>query len=311
MTGSAPSVKSTTQSTVDPTQQALLDSLGGMLGGSQGAGSAYNFGQLQPSLTGQYGAPMSQLQQTSLTGIENLVNGYTGGPASAQPGNAQAFSTALNTAQGIQQHPPVSMIDPTAAYQQGVVQPLTQDFNQQVIPSINANYGRSAGGGFSSDSLSARNQAGTNLARTLAQQGSQFTLAADQANQGAQATNAQLALGAATATPGLAAAPLGLDTAQESLLGGGLQAGAVPQATEQTQLTGQYNDFQSILNQIQQKIADALGLSTASTQQTQTVVNPGSTGFLPSLFAAIAGGASRGLTTPGGGIANTPLGSIF
>ncbi len=196
MTGSAPSVKSTTQSTVDPTQQSLLDSLAGMLGGSQGAGSAYNFGELQPQLTGQYGAPLSSLQNQSLTGIENLLNSFTGGAASGQPGNANAFSTALNTAQNIQKQPPlapagqVSMIDPTAAFQQGVVQPLTDDFTQHVIPAINGNFGRSAGGGFSSDSLGARQQAGTNLARTLAQQGSTFTLAADQANQGAQATNA-------------------------------------------------------------------------------------------------------------------------
>ena len=313
MTGSAPSVSSTTQPTIDPAQQALLSSLAGTLGGAGSIGSTLNFGQVQPSLTGQYGAPLSGLQQTSLTGIENLVNGFTGGAQGTPQGSAQAFGTALNTAQGVQTNPPVSMIDPTAAYQQGVVQPLTQDFNQYVIPTINANYGRSAGGGYSSDSLGARNQAGTNLARTLAQQGSQYTLAAQQANQGAQATNAQLALGGATATPGIVGAeaslPLSLATAQEGILSGGLQAGAVPQQTQQTQLTGQYNDFQSILQQIQNQLADALGLSTAGTQQTQTVVNPGQTGFLPSLLAAIAGGASRGLTSPGGLVGNLFSGS--
>jgi len=315
MVGSAPSVSSTTQPTVDPAQKSLLDALAGQLGGSQGVSGALNFGQVQPSLTGQYGAPLSQLQNTSLTGIENLLNSFTGGPSTAGAGPLNQAQGTLSNAQSNPISPigPISGVNPidaTAAFRTGVVEPLTQDFSQYTIPAITGAYGRSAGGGYSSDAEQAKQQAGTSLARTLAQSGSQFALGAAQANQGAQATNAELALrtalanqgaqatntqlglAGAGAVPNLLAAPGALAQQQENILTGGLQAGGVPQATEQTQLTGQYNDFQSILNQIQQKIADALGLGTAGTQQTQTVVNPGQTGILQALLGAAAKGAA-------------------
>ena len=303
MTGSAPSVNTTTESTIDPTQQGLLSALAGQLGG-QGIGSALSFGQVQPQLAGtQYAAPTSNLQNISLTGMENLVQAYTGGNVSSSPNNAGPLNAAVNATQTGATTPAVSMIDPNQAFQQGVVQPLTQDFNQNVIPSINGNFGRSAGGTFGTDALAGRQTAGTNLARTLAQSGSTFALQAGEANQAAQATNAQLEQSAASLLPRLLGTPGALDLQQQQILGGGLQAGGVPQATQQAQLTGEQNDFSSMLQQIQQRLTDALGLSTAGTQQTQSVVNPGSQGFLPTLVAALAGGAARGATGAGGYLA--------
>jgi hypothetical protein len=288
--GSGPKVTQSDLPTIDPAQQALLSSLAGSLGSSQGAGAALNFGQLQPSLNANYAAPLSNLQQTSLTGIENLVNSFTGGAPDASGGVATGMAN-INKASSN----PVGMIDATNAFQTGVVQPLTQDFTQQTIPSINANYGRSAGGGFSTDALGARQTAGTNLARTLAQTGSQYSLQAGEANQAAQGTNAQLGLAANQQLAQVLGLPLTLAGAQENLLQTGLTAGAVPQQTQQTQITGQEADFQSILTQIQQKIADALGLSTAGTQQPQTVVQPATTGLLQALLGGAASGAARGL----------------
>lgn len=301
MTGSAPSVKTSTTPTIDPAQQALLASLAGSLG-TQGIGGTLNFGQVQPQLSGtQYAAPLSGLQSTSLGGIEDLVRAFSGGAYSSGPGVAGPLSSDINSVLAGTTGSPVQQIDATKAFQEGVVQPLTQDFTQYTIPAITGHYGQGAGGAFSSDAEQAKQQAGTNLARTLAQTGSQYSLEAARANQGAQATNAQLQLASQSLLPQLLGVPLALDTAQEGILQGGLSAGAVPQATQQAQISGEYGDYQSILTQIQQRLADALGLSTAGTQQTQSVVNPGSQGFLPSLVSAFAGGAGRGLTSSGGG----------
>ncbi len=296
LVGSAPSVKTTTQPTIDQGQQGLLSSLEALLG-NQGIGGTLNFGQVQGGLTGQYGAPMSGLQTNSLAGIENLVNTYAGAPLSSVRSVTDPLNKAIGGVEGLIGSNPVSMIDPTKAFNQGVVQPLTDDFTQRVIPSISGQYGSSAGGTFSSDQQLSRQQAGTNLGRTLAQEGSKFTLQADEANQAAQAENAGITLSAAGLLPGLVETPLKLDLAQMGLLSGGLSAGAVPQQTQQTQLSGQFQDYEGILQQIQQRLADALGLGTASTQQTQSVVNPGQSGFLTSLLSALAGGAARGYSS--------------
>jgi hypothetical protein len=298
MTGSAPSVKTSTQPTIDPVQQALLNTLAGGLG-TQGLGGTLNFGDVQGQLAGtQYAAPLSGLQQTSLQGMENLVNAYTSGPASA--GAAGPLGQATGAVTNATTASPVQKIDASQAFQQGVVAPLTQDFTQSVIPSITGAYGRSAGGAFSSDALGARQQAGTNLSRTLAQQGSQYDLQAQLANQSAEATNAQLQQSAAGLLPRLLGTPGALDLQQQQILSGGLAAGAVPQATQQAQLSGEQSDFQNILTQIQQRLADALGLSTATTQQTTSTVNPGSSGLLAPLISAFAGSAGQGLGAAGG-----------
>ena len=309
MTGSAPSVKTTTEPTISGPQQALLAALSGSFGGvgPGNLGAVPSFGSVQGSDTGQYAAPLSNLQQLSLAGMEQLAAPLAGGPigSGTAPGssNANVFNRAIATQYGNTTANPVSMIDATNAFKTGVVEPLTEDFTNYTIPAISDRYGASAGGAYSSDALGAREQAGQNLARTLAQQGSQFALGAAQANQSAQATNAQLQQSAATSLPALLNEPLTLDLMQQQLLGSTLGAGAVPQATEQTQLSGEYGQYQASLQALQQYIADALGLSTAPTQQTQSVVNPGSTGFLAPLITALAGGAARGLTAGGGYLA--------
>jgi hypothetical protein len=230
----------------------LLDALAGNLG-TQGVGGTLNFGDVQPSLAGtQYAAPLSPLQTTSLTGLENLVNAYTSGPSSAgaaRPlGQATGAVTNATTASPVTSSA-IPQINSAAAFQQGVVQPLTDDFTQHTIPAITGAYGRGAGGAYSTDALGARETAGTNLARTLAQAGSQYDLQAQIANQaaaaqteqfqqGAQATNAQLQQSAASLLPRLLATGGQLDLQQEQLLSGGLAGGAVPQATAQAQLSG-------------------------------------------------------------------------
>jgi hypothetical protein len=286
--GSAPKVQ--TQPSINPQQQALLSGLGPQVSG-QYPGSTLNFGQVQPNLTGQYAAPMSDLQNLSLGGIGNLIRNYTGGPAS-QGVAAEPLGAGIASGEAALTANPVSMIDATSAFNKGVVQPLTEDFSQYVIPAISGQYGRGAGGTFSSDQQGARQEAGQGLARTLAQQGSLFSLDAAKANQAAQAQNAQLQATARAQLPGLVGAPLNMDIAQQGLLSGGLEAGAVPQQTEQRQLFGQFQDYQGILAQIAQQLQLALGAGTASTQN--QIVQPGQTGLIPMLLAAAAGGAGKG-----------------
>jgi hypothetical protein len=298
MVGSSPKVSTTTTPTIDPAQSGLLNALAQMLG-TQGLPGTLNFGDVQPQLAGtQYAAPLSGLQTGALGGIQNIVNAFAGsdfGTGSLTAGGESSGLDAIRRAQSS----PVQMIDPTQAFNKGVVEPLTQDFNQQVIPVIAGRYGQGAGGAFSSDALGARQQAGTNLARTLAQTGSQYSLAAAQQNQQAQATNAQLGLAGANLLPQTLGLPFQIAGEQEQLLGGGLQAGAVPQQAQQAQLSGEQADYSQILQQIATRLQAALGLSTAGTQQTQSVVSPGSQGFLPGLVSAFAGGLSKSAFNPG------------
>lgn len=240
--GSAPSVNNTAFSTISPQQQELL---GGLL-------PILLNGQTPAGINGtQFGAPLSPLQMTSLAGLENLVPG-----ASNNPLQGQATSTLANILS--QGNNPA-----TNAFETGVAQPLIKNFNEQVIPAIEGQYGRSAGGAFSSDALKARQQAGTNLAETLAGAGAQYQLA----------NNAQL-INAANSVPALTDAPI-LQLAQL------LAAGGVPQQTQQTQLTGQ--------NQaIQQRISDLISAFAPQTMNTNTVVNPGSPGLVSQLLPLLA-----------------------
>jgi hypothetical protein len=66
-----------------------------------------------------------------------------------------------------------------------------------------------------------------------------------------------------------------------------LSGGAVPQATEQTELTGQYQDFLNQINQGNTRRADLIGLGTGRTQETQSVASGGSTGVVPGLLQGL------------------------
>lgn len=88
--------------------------------------------------------------------------------------------------------PDAPTINARNAFQQGVAQPLLEDFASQVVPSLNAGAGRSAGGIYSSDLAGATGQATKQLDRTLAQQGSLFELGAQQANQQSKLATNQL-----------------------------------------------------------------------------------------------------------------------
>lgn len=318
--GSAPKVTTTTQPTINPDQQSALSSVLQLLtGGGKPAGvQAYG---------GQFGAGLSHLQQTSLTGLENSAGQV---PPVFDPNAAfEALTKSLNfggpdkvTAPGVGTTAISSThIDPTQAFTQGVVEPLTKDFLGRTLPAIAGKYGAGAGGAYSSDALHARGQAGEDLGRTLAAEGSKYALGAATANQQADLTaglsnqrayeTAQLAnatntlsadqinTGAGISTQDAVLRALGITPSVASTgitESGGmidnllktLSGGAVPQQTEQTELTGRYSDFLNQITQGNTRLADLIGLGTGRTQDTQSVATGGSSGVVPGLLQAFA-----------------------
>jgi len=318
--GSGPKTSTSTAPTINPLQAGLLSNLSQLLtSGQQPAGvQAY---------TGQFAAPQTAGQQQVVQQLLDTASGVgtgTGGAttlAQNLPALVQAASSfrapQIASAPQINFNPQTPTIDPTAAFEQGVVKPVTSNFLQTVVPSLNAGAGRSAGGIYSSDLQGATDQALTNLNETLTGAGAQYALGAAQANQGAQLTTNQLLEQIAGANQGAQLSTNALNTASE-LQGQGLDLAALglgpsaisssyapasntagileslfptistPQQTEQTQLAGQYQDF---LNQITQgmQLRQLLGSAgTTPTQQTNTTVTPAQQGLIPSLLSSFA-----------------------
>lgn len=326
--GSAPSVKTSVQpTTTGPQQQALLTALGYLQSGQPAPGVA--------PYGGQFGAPLSDLQTTSLQGLENVANTVPNTPTFDVGSFLSSYGKALDYGgPPTVSAPTVSApnvtapsIDTSNVIQQSVVNPLTTAFNQTILPGIEGVYGRSAGGAFSSDSMEARQQAGKNLEDTiaseagtigfqgastnaaLAQQAALANQATGLATSGANATNTLTAgnintsanlstqsaiLQALGLGPTAATTPFAAPAAETGVLSQTLAGGAVPQQTEQTQLTGQYQDFLNQINQTLQRIGLATSTGTAPTLQPLAVANQGSTGLIPSLLTAGAQGFAQG-----------------
>src|SRR5579872_4786433 len=158
--GSAPSVKTTTSPTINPTQENILNALAGfMQSGAPAPG-------VQP-YQGTFSAPLSGLQNMSLAGLEHFASNVIPNMPQLDPTQAfQALSKGLNYGGPGQVSAPTvqaQQIDPSQVIQQSVVDPLTKAFNDRILPAITGKYGASAGGGFSSDAMEARRQAGSDL----------------------------------------------------------------------------------------------------------------------------------------------------
>ena len=354
--GSPPSVSSTTVPTINPTQTGAQQFLyNNFATGAPPAGASYSPGAAYAPQT--FAAPLSPLQTSSVAGLQSLSDAAGVSPQQAQTGvntldtlNAafgyQAPQVATPTATGTgapvnAQQITAPTIDATNAFNQGVVQPLTQNFEQQIIPTVLGNAGRSAGGAYSSDTQLAEGFATQNLNQTLADVGAQYQLAADTANQQAalttgtanqaadlsaqqsnQAAANQVALAnlssalstnqlntganlqgqglvnqAVGQAPSVISTPQAPQISTANLLTGTLAGGAVPQATEQAQLSGQYQDYINQQNQslaLEQLLA---GFGTSPTQQTNTVVTPATTGLIQSLLGGLSTGAGAAGTT--------------
>jgi hypothetical protein len=253
--GTAPKATFSTQPTVASGQLSSLDQLFNYLTGaldtSRAAAGAVS-PEAQAALTGQLGY---QAPQAAV-------------PVSAKP--APAVAQPINA---------------TSAFQQGVVQPVTQDFLAQTLPSIAGNYGRGAGGGFGSESAAARQQAGTQTTRALAQEGAKYQLAADTANQNAalQAAIANLQYGTGLSAADLSAATqVGTSNVAAANEAARVRNQALATAPGTAGITdAAMGDLLKIM----------LGFGTAPTQTTLGVGTGGSSGILQSVL----GGASSGI----------------
>lgn len=256
--GSAPKASFSTQPAIAPSQNQLLNDLVGLLETGITPAGVQAYG-------GTFSAPLSPVQNASLAALEQqALAGATAGFEQAQ--NYQA-----------------PKIDATQAFKQGVVEPVTTDFLQRTLPGIAGKYGAGAGGAFNSDAMMARQLAGENTSRALAQQGSQFALGAAQANQQADLQAQQFRQSA--------------PASYVNALLGILQGGGVQREQAQQQVTGQYGDF---LNQIDQRnkiIQQFIAAFSAPTVTTTGVGSGGSTGILPGLLQAGGSLGSAAITS--------------
>lgn len=219
--GSAPSVKTSTNPTINPIQEGILGQLASYLQSGAPAPGSAPYG-------GSFAAPLQSIQNMSLAALEqqsmNLASPQQFDPTQAFNSLSKVLSGGANVGQQnvaatgvdaplISGAPNVSagsvgpqQIDATDAFRRGVVEPMTTDFLGRTLPAIAGKYGAGAGGAFSSDHLQARTDAATDLERTLSQTGSQFAYDAAKANQTAALQsgefNVQAALQAALANQG-------------------------------------------------------------------------------------------------------------
>jgi len=293
LTGSAPKASFSTQPTILPPQQQLLEQLVGLLGGNNAQPTSY---------TGSFAAPLNNLQNTSLAGLEQIAMGGTAPgtqPAvSKTPAQTSAIDQGFNALTSALDFK-APTIDSTAAFQQGVVDPLTENFTSKVLPSLDARFAGSAGGAYSSGRQQSNLTAADDLTRTLGQQGSTFAYNTATANQQAALSANQQRLAALGLTPGLTALPTTLDTSIANTNAGltndrinqliaTLGGGAVPYNVAQTQLSGQYGEFGRQQQQIQQQLADMIAAALGTSQTTIGVGTGGSTGLLGGLLGSPA-----------------------
>lgn len=329
LTGSSPKASFSTQPTILPQQQSILDTLSSILSNAlpnQAGGynvGAQGFGNLFTELQG---APTSTSpQQTTVqdSAFNTLLQslGFQAPSVTAPQGTSPGAVTPQTvTAQ---------QIDPTAAFKSGVVQPMTDDFLARTLPAIAGQAGGSAGGAYGSGAAASRQTAATNLERTLSQTGSQYALGAQQANQNAN-LNAAEANQSAGLQAGIAGKSLDLSTMlanlQAQLTAGVSNQGAATQSNQQRlaalglsptvstlpeTTTGANIGLSTAgLDSFFKMLASMIGASTGGTQQTVGVGSGGSTGLLGGLLGnAGLGSAIGGLF--GGGGSSIPAGLLM
>lgn len=275
--GSAPKASFSTQPTILPEQRDLLGQLMQLLSGGQQAPGVVPY-------TGSFAAPLNNLQNTSLAGLEAMAKPQA---TPQQTGAIDSSFNALTSALGYQ----APQIDSTAAFQKGVIDPVTQDFTSKILPAISAQYAGSAGGTFSSGRQQASQQAGETLDRALTAEGSKFAYNAAAANQQAELTANQQRLAALGLAPGVVNEPTALNESFIQQLLQTLGGGAVPYNVAQTQLSGQYGEFGRQQTQSQTLLADMIAAALGTSQTTTGVGTGGSSGLLGGLLGSPALGA--------------------
>lgn len=297
--GSAPKATFSTQPTILPAQNDLLNVLHGILTTGDPVRGVQQY-------QGAYAQPLNSLQTQSLAGLEALAMPQSATApisksAQQQTGIDQSFN-ALTSALDYK----APQIDATEAFQKGVIDPLTSSFESEILPALAGKYARGAGGAYSSGVQQAGQQAGASLLDTLGAEGSKFAYNAASANQNAELQANQQRLAALGLAPSVTAAPTaidqtvattnaGLTTERIKQLVAALTGGEVARSVGQTELAGQYGEFTRQQAEEQQIIADFIAASGTPTVQTSGVGSAGSSGILGGLLGALGSGGSNSL----------------
>lgn len=292
--GSAPKASFSTQPTISPVQNDLMNLFAELFQTGAPPAGVQSYG-------GTFSAPLQPIQNTSLAALEQTAMGGPPGQITKTPQQTQAQQQSFNTLSGALGYQ-APKIDSTQAFQQGVVDPLTENFTSRVLPALDAKFAGSAGGAYGSGRQETNLNAAQDFDTTLTQQGSTFAYNTAAANQQADLTANQQRLTALGLSPSITNEPTALDASIAQTNSGltndwisqlmqVLNAGSVPYNQAQTQVTGQYQDYQSQVQQQQNLLAllaSAFGQPTVSTLGVGT---GGSSGILGSLLSGIGGAA--------------------
>lgn len=240
-----------------PEQQALLSKL--IAEFSPDVAEASDIGKFDPNAASPFGAPLSNLQNLSLTALENLSQemGSTGTYQAAEA----ALQNQLKT--GGKQ-------DITDVFQNSVVNPYLKKFTDVTLPGVTGNFAGT--GAYGSDKMKQQNLALRDLNESVLSAGSRLAFdAGDAANK-----NILQALGL---VPTVTGAKL-----QDNI--SLLNAGAVPQATRQRQIDTALAYLDSQNQAKNQKLSAMLAALGLKPFENITTVKGGSSGIAGSLISA-------------------------
>ena len=260
--GKDPSVTSTP--TMTPEQQELLKQL---LEGMIQPGAKNTPSKAYDKYTGQLTAPTSNLQNLSLSALEQMVlNEATGGVGSSRYYQSELDKIIKSGG---------SPIDIGDFFKNQVQDPMLKSFSDEVLPRLQGTFSGSSA--FGSDKLKQQELLTQNLTKQLV--GSRSEMAYKSETDALNRLMTALGLGSQ------------IGTGTTANLTAALAAGKVPQETEQARLKADYEEFLRGQNAQQGDIAQimaALNMSAFS-----PVVNPGTEGLLSSFVKGASSGAAK------------------
>jgi hypothetical protein len=222
-----------------PEQEAALKALLAKLQESSGGVTPY---------TGQLTAPLSGLENLSLTALEQKIMEQVKGTG-VSAATEKALTDMLKSGG--------SPVDFNAYYKNAIEDPALKDFTQNILPTITQKYGSS--GAFGSDKKLAEQTALDNFNKQLV--AARSTLAYQSQNDAQNRIIQALGL-----------AP-NIETAGTADLTNLMTAAGLPRVAQQADLTAQYQEFQRQQQQKQTNIdaiLKALGLTTSSSTSQQS-----------------------------------------
>lgn len=262
--GDAPKVKSKQYDLISDVQRGGLDALLARLGGARATPYA-----------GEFTAPLSQGEQTSLAAIEQMALNF------ASPEGQQNFGAAGNTLRALMDFEGQTA-DTNAFFESNIRDPLLEQFSREILPQISRSFGGSDF--FSSERQGAEGLAREDLLESLV--AGKERVALDAFNR-----SRDRALIAAGQVPGLEGAQDSRARAQIDIL----EAAGLPRQIKQAGLDKEYEDFLRMITQDENIMKLIAQLVLTPTKENTTVVKPGSSGLIPTFLGSFAQSAGQAI----------------